>query len=133
MLGRAIWLVVGVAAVVAAASDRSPIGSAQARGASNGGGDSLSAFIASPIFAHVAPQVPSTIAAGPIFAPRAGLICQTMTQTIDIDGRQVHASALLCRQPDGTWRIAPPQSVNDAPPIRRPAPSRRGSAVATVE
>jgi hypothetical protein len=46
-----------------------------------------------------------------------------MTQTIDIDGHAVHASALLCRQPDGSWRIAP-QDARGAPPTRLAFPLR---------
>jgi hypothetical protein len=30
-----------------------------------------------------------------------------MTQTIDIGGQTVHASAVLCREPSGLWRIDP--------------------------
>jgi hypothetical protein len=113
-------------------------GSAGGSADANGGGrtsndrDSLSAFIASPVFGHVTSRVPSTIAAGPIFAPRAGLVCQRMTQTIDIDGHAVHASALLCRQPDGSWRIAP-QDARGAPPTRRGIPTSRGAAIARIE
>jgi hypothetical protein len=95
-------------------------------------GDSLSAFIASPFFGRVSQRVPSTIAAGPIFAPRAGLVCQRMTQTIDIDGRAVHASALLCRQPDGSWRIAPQDAKGGVPSTRR-SPAARGAAIAKME
>jgi hypothetical protein len=132
MLGRAIWILVGAFGLVVATPDRWPLenGFALAEGNND---SSLSAFIASPVFARVAPPVQSTIAAGPIFAPRTGLLCQTMTQTIDIDGQNVHASALLCRQPDGTWQISPPQNVRGAAPTRRLAPSSRGSAIATVD
>lgn len=101
-------------------------------GHSGNDGDSLSAFITSPVFSRVGPQVPSTIAAGPIFAPRAGLVCQRMTQTIDIDGRAVRASALLCRQADGSWQIAP-QDARTTPATRRPSPASRSSAIARVD
>jgi surface antigen len=125
MLGRAIGILVGAVSLVMV-----PLGSGFAFADGNNDSDnSLSAFIASPVFAHVAPPMRSTIAAGPIFAPRAGLVCQTMTQTIDIDGQNVHASALLCRQLDGTWRLAPPQDVK----TRRSGPASRGSAIAKVE
>jgi surface antigen len=107
-------------------------GASGGNGRSGNDGESLSAFIASPVFSRVGPHVPSTIAAGPIFAPRAGLVCQRMTQTIDIDGRTVHASALLCRQPDGSWRIAP-QDAKNTPPIRRSPPATRGSSIAKME
>jgi hypothetical protein len=111
-------------------------GSAEANG---GGGrstndrDSLSAFITSPVFGRVPSGVPSTIAAGPIFAPRAGLVCQRMTQTIDIDGQAVHASALLCRQPDGSWRIAPQDARGAPPAARRGMPASRGASIARIE
>jgi surface antigen len=126
MLKRAIWMLVGVFSL--------GIGSGLALAEGNHDNDnSLSAFIASPLFGRVGPQAQSTIAAGPIFAPRVGLVCQTMTQTIDIDGQSVHASALLCRQPDGTWQISPSQNARGATPTRRLVPSSRGSAIATVE
>jgi hypothetical protein len=159
MLRHAMWIPVSVFILMVAAPDRAPFGSgmafarggegegggagggrggAAAAGGANAGsgrtsndGNSLSAFVDSPIFARVAPDVPSTIAAGPIFAPRAGLVCQRMTQTIDIDGRAVHASALLCRQPDGSWRIAP-QDARSVPSNRR-SPASRGSAIARTE
>jgi hypothetical protein len=38
-----------------------------------------------------------------------------MTQMIDIGGRNVHASALMCRQPNGRWEIAPAQSARMPP------------------
>jgi hypothetical protein len=107
-------------------------GGGNSSGRSGNDGEALSAFIASPVFGRVDPQVRSTIAAGPIFAPRTGLVCQRMTQTIDIDGRAVHASALLCRQPDGSWRIAP-QDAKNTPSTRRPSPASRGSSIAKVE
>jgi hypothetical protein len=144
MRRRAMWILVGVFILVAAAPDRMPIGGGPAfarggegdgGGAGNGrsgnDGESLSAFLASPVFSRVGSQVPSTIAAGPIFAPRAGQVCQRTTQTIDIDGRAVHASALLCRQPDGSWRIAP-QDAKNMPPSRRSPPASQGSSIAKM-
>jgi hypothetical protein len=124
MRGRAVWILVGAFSFMAT----------PAFAESNSDDDtSLSAFIASPVFARVPPRVQSTSAAGPISAPRSGLVCQMMTQTIDIDGQSVHASALMCRQPDGTWRISPPQDAKGATPTRRLAPSSRDVAIATVE
>jgi hypothetical protein len=35
-----------------------------------------------------------------------------MTQTIDIGGQTVHASAVLCREADGVWRIEPIQNAS---------------------
>jgi len=34
-----------------------------------------------------------------------------MAQNIEIDGQIVHASALMCQQPDGAWRIEPTQDA----------------------
>jgi len=42
--------------------------------------------------------------------------CQTLTQTIDIGGQNVRASAVVCRQPDGTWQLNPTQSARLVPP-----------------
>jgi surface antigen len=66
--------------------------------------------MASPVFGRVATSVPSTIIAGPIVS-RRGVPCQRVTQMIDIGGRNVHASAMLCRQSDGKWRIETTQSA----------------------
>ena len=47
---------------------------------------------------------------------RWGVPCQTLTQTIDIGEQTVHASAVVCRQPDGTWRFNPTPSARVVPP-----------------
>src|SRR5438477_11667221 len=111
MLTRTIWILLGVFSLVVAepylsptdsglavAKDRdggagggNPMGAAGARERSSGSGgednDPLSAFITSPVFARVAPPVLSTVAASALFASRVGLLCQTMTQTFNIDGQ----------------------------------------------
>jgi hypothetical protein len=46
-----------------------------------------------------------------------------MTQTIDIDGQTVHASAVLCREPDGIWRIEPIQDARTGTPVRSSKPA----------
>jgi surface antigen len=59
----------------------------------------------------VASTVPTTItASAPVMSPQ-GVSCQTVTQTIDIGGQAVHASAVVCRQPDGAYQIVPTQSA----------------------
>ncbi len=105
------------AGVGAAATRTSGVGGngAVAGPSRNGGGNdggALAAFIASPVFSRVAATVPSRVVAGPIFTSRVGLPCQTMTQNIEIDGQDVHASALLCQQPDGSWQIQPTQNAS---------------------
>jgi hypothetical protein len=85
--------------------------------AAGGGSDakdnsSLAAFMASPVFAHVGPAVPSTVTAGTVYIARNGLPCQAMTQTIDIGGQTVQAKAVLCQDSDGVWRIEPMQGVS---------------------
>ena len=72
------------------------------------------ALMSSPVFTRVASTVPSAVEAGPVFPLRGGLVCQRMTQTIKIDGQSVHASALLCRHPNGVWKIAVPPDAVDA-------------------
>jgi len=108
----------------AAGGAASPSGSASA-GAANGGaaaggggsghagndGGSVAAFMASPVYSRVAATVPTTITATPVVVSRLGIPCQTMTQTVEIGGQNVHASAVLCRQPDGRWQIQPPQNA----------------------
>ncbi len=69
------------------------------------------AFIASPVFSRVADTVPTTITASPVVVSRLGVACQTVMQNITIDGQNVHASALVCRQPNGSWHIEPRQSA----------------------
>jgi hypothetical protein len=59
--------------------------------------------------------------------------CRTLTQTIDIDGQTVPASAVVCRERNGTWRLNPTQSAGlfstlagDEPPVaERAAPIGR--------
>jgi surface antigen len=95
---------------VAGASGGSSAGSSGAAGSGGGGGardGAMAAFIASPVFGHVASTVPTTVTASPLFTSRIGLPCRTMTQTITISGQDVHASAVMCRQADGQWRIDP--------------------------
>ena len=84
---------------------------------------SLAAFVASPVFTHVGPAVSSTVKASSVSTARVGLPCQTMTQTIDIDGQTVHASAVLCREPDGIWRIEPIQDARTGTPVRSSKPA----------
>jgi surface antigen len=65
----------------------------------------LATFIGSPVFSRVDPTtVPSTITATPVVS-RLGIACQTLTQTIEIGGQSFRASAMLCRQADGSWQI----------------------------
>ncbi len=75
----------------------------------------MAAFMASPVFSRVAAGVPTTIVAGPPIVLRAGVPCQNVTQTINIGGQNVNASATLCRGPDGQWRIDPSQQAGIAP------------------
>jgi len=56
------------------------------------------------------------VTAGPVVVSRLGVPCQTLTQTIDIGGQNVRASAVVCRQPDGTWQLNPTQSARLVPP-----------------
>jgi hypothetical protein len=143
-----------------AAPDRPPFSSAFAFAAGSGSGsaapgkatvprtqdngDALSAFMSSPVYTRVADAVASTVEAGPLFPLRGGLVCQRMTQTVKIDGQNVHASALMCRNPNGVWKIAVPPGSQDAtttrgstPPADRksnvPRPSPTGSPVAKVQ
>jgi hypothetical protein len=41
--------------------------------------------------------------------------CRTLTQTIDVGGQTVPASGVVCRQPDGTWRLNETQSAQLVP------------------
>jgi hypothetical protein len=145
MLKRIAWILASIFALVIVAPDRSAFGSgfafaAAAAQASKGKAksndpakskdqvtqdntDALSAFVSSPLFTRVAETVPSTVEAGPLFPLRGGLLCQRMTQTVKIDGQNVHASALMCRHPNGVWKIA-------VPPDMRDAATARGSASA---
>jgi hypothetical protein len=120
------------AASAGASDGRDPAGASAANGGGPGsagagsdgrGGDStsLGAFMASPIFGRVAATVPTTITATPVTLTRLGVPCQTMTQTIEIDGQNVFASAVLCRRTDGTWQIESAQNARapGEPPRRR--------------
>jgi len=80
------------------------------RGDGNSEG-AVAAFLASPLAGHVASSVPTTITAtAPVVSPQ-GVLCQTVTQTIDISGQAVRAAAVVCRQPDGNYQIVPTQSA----------------------
>jgi hypothetical protein len=140
MLKRIAWILASIFALVIVAPDRSAFGSgfafaAAAAQASKGKAksndpakskdqvtqdntDALSAFVSSPLFTRVAETVPSTVEAGPLFPLRGGLLCQRMTQTVKIDGQNVHASALMCRHPNGVWKIAVPPDMKDAATAR---------------
>jgi hypothetical protein len=140
MLKRIAWILASIFALVIVAPDRSAFGSgfafaAAAAQASKGKAksndpakskdqvtqdntDALSAFVSSPLFTRVAETVPSTVQAGPLFPLRGGLLCQRMTQTVKIDGQNVHASALMCRHPNGVWKIAVPPDMKDAATAR---------------
>jgi hypothetical protein len=128
MLKRIAWILASIFALVVIAPDRSAFGSGFAFAAAGAqaskskskarimqdNSDALSAFMASPLFTRVAETVPSTVEAGPLFPLRGGLLCQRMTQTVKIDGQNVHASALMCRHPNGVWKIAVPPDMQDA-------------------
>jgi hypothetical protein len=136
MLKRISWILASIFALVIVAPDRSAFGSGFAFAAAGAqaskskqkakskdpvtqdNSDALSAFMASPTFTRVAETVPSTVEAGPLFPLRGGLVCQRMTQTVKIDGQNVHASALMCRHPNGVWKIAVPPDMKDAATAR---------------
>ena len=127
MLKRIAWILVSIFALMIAAPDSSAFGgfafaatspskskSKPPNEATQENADPLSAFMSSPVFTRVASTVPSAVEAGPVFPLRGGLVCQRMTQTIKIDGQSVHASALMCRHPNGVWKIAVPPEAQDA-------------------
>jgi surface antigen len=78
--------------------------------------------MASPAFSRVATSVPATVVASPRVSLLAGLPCRTVTQTIDIGGQRVSASALLCRGLDGQWRIESSQQAGIAQAAPRSFP-----------
>jgi hypothetical protein len=90
------------------------------RGGGNDNGGALAAFIASPAYSHVASAVPTKITAGPVVVSRLGVPCQKMTQNINIGGRKVRASAVLCREPNGIWKIKPTQGTGLARAVPPP-------------
>jgi hypothetical protein len=51
------------------------------------------------------------ITASPVVVSNLGVPCQTITQTINIGGQDVYASAVVCQEPNGSWQIAPTQSA----------------------
>jgi surface antigen len=153
MLKRIAWILASIFALVIVAPDRSAFGSGFAFAAAGAqaskskaktkaqaktqakakakskdhvtqdNSDALSAFMSSPTFTRVTDSVPSAVEAGPLFPLRGGLVCQRMTQMVKIAGQNVHASALMCRHPNGVWKIA-------VPPDMRDAATARGSASA---
>jgi len=125
-------------------------GGAAGMGGSQGDGgndknDSLAAFVAGPIYRGVASKEPPTEEKTGPAASGLDVPCRTLTQTIDIGGQTVPALGVVCRQPDGTWRLNETQSAqlvptlaSDEPPVltERAAPNGRhcgrGSAVSCV-
>jgi hypothetical protein len=95
------------------------VGGAAADGSKGDGGNNrdsaVAAFMASPAYGHVASTARSTVSATPVVVSGLGVPCQKVTQTIDVGGRNVHASAILCRQADGSWRLNPSQSARAVP------------------
>ncbi len=142
MLKRISWILASTFSLIIIVPDVSSLGGAFAFAAGSGSGatakpgktpltqdnhDALSAFMASPTFTRVASTVPSSVEAGPLFPLRGGLLCQRMTQTIKIDGQNVHASALMCRHPNGVWKIAvPPGTPNPTTTATRSAAPAAG-------
>ncbi len=101
----------------AAGSGGAAGGAAMGGSQGDGGNDkngSLAALVASPVYGRVASQESPTEEAGPVVS-RLGVPCRTLTQTIDIGGQTVPASAVVCRQRDGTWGLNPTQSAQLVP------------------
>lgn len=93
------------------------VGAVMSGSQGNGGSDkerSLTAFVVSPIFRGVAPKEPPTAEAGPEVS-RSGVPCRTLTQSIEIAGQTVPASAVICRQSNGTWQLDPTLAAQLAP------------------
>ena len=96
---------------------RAGSGTGGAGGAGGTGGDSAGVGGAG---AGSSTTVPTTITASPVVVSKLGMRCRTIIQTIEIDGRIVHASAKLCREPNGRWQIAPTQSARVGKPRSTP-------------
>jgi surface antigen len=96
-------------------------GAAEMGGSQGDGGNdkngSLAAFVASPIYGRVASKEPPTEEEAGAVVSRLGVPCRTLTQTIDIGGQTVPASGVVCRQPDGTWRLNETQSAQLVPTL----------------
>jgi len=105
---------VGDGADAGAAGSGGAAGGAGTGGSQGDGGNdkgrSLAAFVAGPVYGRVASEEPPTEEAGAVVS-RLGAQCRTLTQTIDIGGQTVPASGVVCRQPDGTWRLNETQSA----------------------
>jgi surface antigen len=61
----------------------------------------------------------------PAFQNAAGEICREFQQSVIIGGRQERAWGTACRQPDGSWRLQRPATVEAPlpPPRYVPAPT----------
>jgi hypothetical protein len=80
----------------------------------NDKGRSIASFVASPIYDHVASKEPPGEDAGPLVS-RLRVPCRTLTQTIEVGGQTVPATAVMCRQRDGSWQLNPTQSAQLVP------------------
>lgn len=52
-----------------------------------------------------APSLATAPAAQPPVAVR--IECRNITDTMTVDGAQVEVKGLVCKQPDGTWKVSP--------------------------
>ncbi|HEX3497931.1 MAG TPA: hypothetical protein VHT04_01280 [Stellaceae bacterium] len=107
----------GVGGGAGAGAAEAGVGAVMSGSQGDGGSDkerSLAAFVASPVYGGIAPKEPPTEEAGPVVS-RGGVPCLTLTQTIDIGGQTVPASAVICRQSNGTWQLDPPQITQLVP------------------
>jgi hypothetical protein len=101
------------AAAVSGAAGGAGTGGTQEDGG-NDKGKSIASFVASPIYDRVSSKEPPGEDAGPPVS-RLGVPCRTLTQTIEVGGQTVPASAVMCRQRDGTWQLNPIQSAQLVP------------------
>lgn len=63
-------------------------------------------YPAYPVSAAPQPQVQQS---APQAAANAPGNCREFQQTVTIDGQERQAFGTTCLQPDGTWRVTPPQ------------------------
>lgn len=58
-----------------------------------------------PIGTAPAPSLTTARAAQPPVA--ITIECRNITDTMDVDGAKVEVKGLVCKQPDGTWKVTP--------------------------
>ncbi len=76
--------------------------------------DALSAVLQSGVAVDIDPDsgVRSAIRQTDSFEDVSGNSCGTYVQTIDVADKELHAAAVVCKEPDGPWHVTVPTQLS---------------------